>query len=95
MRNARFLYPLHKKMIIGMQLVEVENKRMLKALRSFKPLLVFQREPLPHQIHLLKKATKVNVQGINMPLIKFLLIMLNMVNLYIIFGENLHVPFVV
>lgn len=74
---------------------EMKNTRMLKYLRSLKPLLVFRREPIPHQIHLFKKATKVNVQGINLPLIKFLLIMINMVNLQIIFGENLHVHFVV
>ena len=40
-------------------------------------------------------ATQVNLQAINMPLIKFLLIMINMVNLHITFGENLHVFFVV
>ena len=41
MRNAKVLYPLCKKMLISMQLVEMANKRMLKSLRSLKPLLVF------------------------------------------------------
>ena len=36
MRNAKVLYPLFNKMLIRMQLVEMENKRMLKALRSLK-----------------------------------------------------------
>ena len=95
MRNAKVLHPLCKKMLISMQLLEMENKRMLKALKSLKPFLVFQREPLPHEIHLLKKATKLNVQGINLSLIKLLLIMINMVNPHIIFGKNLRVPFLV
>ena len=86
MKNEKVLYPLCNKMFIIMQLVERENKRILKAPRSLKPLLVFRREPLPHQIHLLKKVSKVNVQGINLPLIKFLLIVINMVNLHISFG---------
>ena len=94
MRNAKKLYSLCKKMLISMELMRMANKRMLKSLKSLKLLLVFQREPLPHQIHLLKKVTKVNVLGINLPLIKLLLIMINMVNLHIIFGEILHVPFV-
>ena len=69
---------------------------MLKALESLNSLLVFKGEPLPHQINLLKKATKVNVQGINLPLIKFLLIMINMVNIHIRYRKELaHVPFVV
>ena len=63
--------------------------------RLLTPWLVFQIEPLPLQIHLLKKEKKVNVQDINLPLIKFLLIMINMVNLHTRFGENIHVPFVV
>lgn len=82
-------------MLISMQKMVSMNKRKLKALRLLTPLLVFRREPLPHQIHLLEKVTKVNVQGINIPLIKFLLIMLNMVNLHVRFGEKVHVPFVV
>ena len=41
MRNAKVLHPLCKKMLISMQLMEMENKRMLKALKSLKPLLVF------------------------------------------------------
>lgn len=95
MRNAKVLYPLCKNMLISMQLVEMENKIMLKSLRTLKLLLVFWRKPLPHQIHLLKKATKVKVQGINLPLIKFLFIMINMVNLHIRLGDNLHILFVV
>ena len=86
MRNAKFLHPICKKMLISMQLKEMSKKRMLKSLESFKPLLVFWREPLPHQIHLLKKARKLNVKGINMPLIRLLLIMINMVKHHIIFG---------
>ena len=41
MRNAKFLHPLCKKMLISMQLMEMENKKMLKALKPMKPLLVF------------------------------------------------------
>ena len=95
MRNEKVLYPLFKKILISMKLMEMENKRTLKSLKPLNPLLVLQREPPPHQIHLLKKVTKVNVQGINMPLIKLLLIMTNMENPHIRFRENSHVPFVV
>jgi len=41
MRNEKVIYPLCKKMLINMQPVEMEKKRMLKALRSLKPLLIF------------------------------------------------------
>jgi hypothetical protein len=46
-------------------------------------LLVFKRELVTLQIHLLKKAIKVNVQGIFLPIIQLLLIMLSMVNLHV------------
>ena len=61
MRNAKVLHPLCKKMLISMQIMEMENNMMLKYLKPLKPLLVFRREPLPHKIHVLKKASKVNV----------------------------------
>ena len=95
MRNEKFLHPLFKNVLISMQLMRMVNKRMLKGLNSLNALLVFWRDPLPHQIHLLKKAKKVKVQGINMLLNKLLLIMINMVNIQIRFGEKLHFPFVV
>ena len=37
MRNAKILHPLCKKMLISMKLMEMENKRMIKAL---KPLAI-------------------------------------------------------
>jgi hypothetical protein len=46
-------------------------------------LLVFKRELVTLQIHLLKEAKKVNVQGINLPITQLLLIMLSMINLHI------------
>ena len=95
MRNEKVLHPLYKKILISMQIMRMENKRMLKYVKSLKPFLVFQREALPHKIKLLKKETKVNVQGINLLLIKFLLIMINMANSHIRFGESLRVPFLV
>ena len=41
MRNAKVSHPLCNKMLIRIQLMEMENKRMLKALMSLKPFLVF------------------------------------------------------
>jgi hypothetical protein len=58
-------------------------------------LLVFKRELVTLQIHLLKKVIKVNVQGIFLPIIQFLLIMLSMVNLHVKMEENVHVHIVV
>ena len=68
------------------------NKGVVK---SFKRLMVFQREPLLHSIHLLMKETKVNEEGINLISITFLFIMLSMVNFHISIGKKLNVHFVV
>ena len=95
MRNAKILHPLCKKVLISMQLMRMVNKRILNDINSLNALLVFRREPLTHQIHLLKKAIKVKFQGINLLLIKLISIMINMENSHIIFEENLHVHFMV
>jgi hypothetical protein len=42
----------------------VGDKRVVTAMRKRTLLLVFKRELVTLQIHLLKKAIKVNVQGI-------------------------------
>jgi hypothetical protein len=54
-----------------------------------------QRELVTLQIHLLKKVIKVNVQGIFLPIIRLLLIMLSMVNLHVKMEEKVHVHIVV
>ena len=41
MRNAKVLHPLCKKVLISMQLMRMENKTMLKAIKSLNALLVF------------------------------------------------------
>jgi hypothetical protein len=58
-------------------------------------LLVFKGELVTLQIHLLKEAIKVNVQGIFLPIIRFLLIMISMVNLHVKMEEKVHVHIVV
>jgi hypothetical protein len=64
-------------------------------MRTRTDLLVFKRELVTLQIHLLKGAIKVNVQGINLPIIQLLLIMLNMINLHVKMEEKVHVHIVV
>jgi hypothetical protein len=64
-------------------------------MRTRTLLLVFKRELVTLQIHLLKKAIKVNVQGIFLPIIRLLLIMLRMVNLHVKMEEKVHVHIVV
>jgi hypothetical protein len=54
-------------------------------------LLVFKGELVTLQIHLLKEAIKVNVQGIILLIIQLLLIMLSMINLYLKMEERIHV----
>ena len=66
----------------------------MTAMRTREYLRVFKRELVTLPIHLLKAAIKVNVQGINLPLIQLLLIMLSMVNLHIKMEKG-HVHFVV
>jgi hypothetical protein len=58
-------------------------------------LLVFKRELVTLPIHLLKKVIKVNVQGIFLPIIQLLLIMLSMINLHVKMAEKVHVNIVV
>ena len=67
----------------------------MKALKLLKILMVFQRKPLLHSIHLLMKETKVKEEGINLISITFIFIMLSMENFHISIGKKLHVPFVV
>jgi hypothetical protein len=57
--------------------------------------LVFKRELVTLQIHLLKKEIKVSVQGIFLPITQLLLIMLSMVNLHVKLEEKVHVHIVV
>jgi hypothetical protein len=65
------------------------------AMRTRILLLVFKRELATLQIHPLKKVIKVNFQGIFLLVIKFLLIMLSMVNLYVKMEEKVHVNILV
>jgi hypothetical protein len=58
-------------------------------------LLVFKRDFVTLPTHLLKKAIKVNVQGIFLPIIQLLLIMLSMVNLHVKMEEKVHAHIVV
>ena len=71
------------------------NQRVVETLKALKRLMVFQREPLLHLIHLLMKAIKVKEAGINLVLIIFLLILQSMINFHISMGKELYVPFVV
>jgi len=64
-------------------------------MRTITFLLVFKGEMVTLQIHLLKKAIKVNVQGIFLHIIQFLLIMLSMVNFHAKMEEKVHVHIVV
>jgi hypothetical protein len=70
------------------------SKKIMTAMRTRADLSVFKRELVTFPIHLLKAATKVNVQGINLPLIPLLLIMSNIINLQVTM-EKYHVHFVV
>jgi hypothetical protein len=53
------------------------------------------QEQILIQVHLLKEAIKVNVQGIISLIIQLLLIMLSMINLYVKMEERIHVHIVV
>ena len=64
-------------------------------MRTRTLLLVFKGDLVTLQIHLLKEAIKVNVQGIILLIIQFLLIMLSMINLYVKMEERIHVHIVV
>jgi hypothetical protein len=64
-------------------------------MRTRTLLMVFKGELLTLQIHLLKEAIKVNVQGIILLIIQFLLIMLSMIILYVKMEERIHVHIVV
>jgi hypothetical protein len=63
-------------------------------MRTRTLLLVFKGELVTLQIHLLKEAIKVNVQGIILPIIQFLLITLSMINLHVKMEEKVHVHIV-
>jgi hypothetical protein len=67
----------------------------MTAMQTRTLLLVFKGELVTLQIHLLKEAIKVNVQGIFLPIIRFLLIMLSMINLHVKMAEKVHVHIVV
>ena len=71
------------------------NKRVGETPTALKRLMVFQREPLLHLLHLCMKAIKVKEKGINLVLKIFLLIVQSMINFHISMGKELHVPFVV
>ena len=71
------------------------NQRVVEAKTTLKRLMVFQREPLLHLLHLLMKAIKVKEKGINLVLNIFLLILQSMKNFHIGMGKELHVPFVI
>jgi hypothetical protein len=60
-------------------------------MRKITLLMVFKGELVTLQIHLLKEAIKVNVQGIILLFIQLHLIMLSMINL----EERIHVHIVV
>jgi hypothetical protein len=64
-------------------------------MRTRTLLLVFKGELVTLQIHLLKEVIKVNVQGIILLIIQFLLIMLSMINLYVKMEEKVHIHIVV
>ena len=63
------------------------NQRVVETLTTLKRLMVFQREPLLHLLHLLMKAIKVKEKGINLVLTIFLLIMFSMINFHISMGK--------
>jgi hypothetical protein len=84
----------HAKCVFKMN-ANVGNKRVVIAMRTRTFLLVFKRELVNLQIHLLKKAIKVNVQGIFLPIIQLLFIMLSMVNFHVKMEEKVHVHIVV
>jgi hypothetical protein len=83
----------HAKLVSKMN-ANVCSKKIMTAMRTRADLSVFKRELVTFPIHLLKAATKVNVQGINLPLIQLLLIMSNIINLHVTM-EKYHVHFVV
>ena len=51
------------------------NQIVVETLTALKKVMVFQREPLLHLLHLLIKAIKVKEAGINLVLNTFLLIL--------------------
>ena len=71
------------------------NQRFGETLIALNRLMVFQREPLLHLIHLLMKAIKVKEAGINLVLNIFLLVMQSMINFHMDVGKEFHVPSVV
>jgi hypothetical protein len=58
-------------------------------------LMVFKGELVTLQIHFLKEAIKVNIQGIILLIIQLLLIMLSIITLYVKMEERIHVRIVV
>jgi hypothetical protein len=64
-------------------------------MRTRTLLIVFKEELVTLQIHLIKEARKLNVQGIILLIIQMLLIMLSMINLYVKMEERIHVHIVV
>jgi hypothetical protein len=83
----------HAKLVSKMN-ANVCSKKIMTAMRTRADLRVFKRELVTLPIHLLKVETKVNVQGINLPLIQLLLIMSNIINLQVTM-EKYHAHFVV
>jgi hypothetical protein len=83
----------HAKLVSKMN-ANVCSKKIVTAMRTRADLRVFKRELVTLPIHLLKAETKVNVQGINLPLIQLLLIMLSIINLHITMEKD-HAHFVV
>ena len=63
-------------------------------MRTRADLIVLKRELVTLPIHLLKAAKKVTVQGINLPITQFLLIMLSIINLHVTMEKD-HVHIVV
>jgi hypothetical protein len=84
----------HAKFVFKMN-ANVRNERVVTAMRTRTLLLVFNGQLVTLQIHLLKEAIKVNVQGIILLIIQLLLIMLSMINLYVKMEERIHVHIVV
>jgi hypothetical protein len=67
----------------------------MTAMHTRTSLLVFKGELVTLQIHLLNEAIKVSIQGIFLPIIQLLLIMLNIVNLHVKMEEKFHAHIVV
>jgi hypothetical protein len=64
-------------------------------MRTRTLLMIFKGELVTLQIHLLKEAIKVNVQGIILLIIQLLLIMLSIITSYVKMEERIHVRIVV